>query len=116
MARSRIAPVTPRSGAADGSCAEVRRAEFIRPRRGTMRTRANKFAPTKSVSFYVAYFSGGSAMRSLHLHFATAAVFACFVCVSGCNQQATQTPPAADTRAADEAAVRAASAEWAKVA
>ena len=55
-------------------------------------------------------------MRSLHLHFATAAVFACFVCVSGCNQQATQTPPAADTRAADEAAVRAASAEWAKVA
>src|SRR5437762_5224892 len=80
-----------------------------------MRTRANKFAPTKSVSFYVAYFSGGSAMRSLHLRFATAAVFACFVCVSGCNQQATQSPPA-DTRAADEAAVRAASAEWAKVA
>ena len=54
-------------------------------------------------------------MCSLHLRFATAAVVACFVCLSGCNQQATQTPPA-DTRAADEAAVRAASAEWAKVA
>jgi len=54
-------------------------------------------------------------MRSLHLNFGTAALVACFVGLSGCNQQATQAPPA-DTRAADEAAVRAASAEWAKVA
>jgi len=53
-------------------------------------------------------------MRSLHLNFGTAALVACFVGLSGCNQQATQAPPA-DTRAADEAAVRAASAEWAKV-
>ena len=53
-------------------------------------------------------------MRSLHLDFGTAALVACFVGLSGCNQQAPQAP--ADTRAADEAAVRAASAEWAKVA
>src|SRR5437667_10539727 len=55
-------------------------------------------------------------MNSLHRYFATVALFACFVCVSGCNQQTTQAPPPADTRAAAEAAVRAASAEWAKVA
>ena len=55
-------------------------------------------------------------MRSLHLSFGTAALVACFVGLSGCNQQAPQAPPPADTRAADEAAVRAASAEWAKVA
>jgi len=54
-------------------------------------------------------------MRSLHLDFGTAALVACLVGLSGCNQQAPQAPPA-DTRAADEAAVRAASAEWAKVA
>jgi ketosteroid isomerase-like protein len=54
-------------------------------------------------------------MRSLHLNFGTVVFFACLACLSGCNQQATQAPPP-DTRAADEAAVRAASAEWAKVA
>ena len=54
-------------------------------------------------------------MRSLHLNFGTAALVACFIGLSGCNQQATQAPPA-DTGAADEAVVRAASAEWAKVA
>jgi len=54
-------------------------------------------------------------MRFLHLRFGTVVLFACLACLSGCNQQATQAPPA-DTRAADEAAVRAASAEWAKVA
>jgi ketosteroid isomerase-like protein len=48
--------------------------------------------------------------------FGAAALVACCACLQGCNQQAAQAPPAADTRAADEAAIRAASAEWAKVA
>jgi len=54
-------------------------------------------------------------MNSLHLRFATVAVIACAVGLLGCQQQTVPTPPP-DTRAADEAAVRAASAEWAKVA
>src|ERR1700694_3596265 len=53
-------------------------------------------------------------MNSVHRCFGAAALVACFVGLPGCNQQATQAPP--DTRAADEAAIRAASAEWAKVA
>lgn len=51
-------------------------------------------------------------MRFFHYCFGTAALGACLVGLPGCNQQST-TP---DTRAADEVAVRAASAEWAKVA
>jgi ketosteroid isomerase-like protein len=54
-------------------------------------------------------------MRSLHRCFGTAALVACFVGLPGCNLQVGQAPPP-DTRAADEVAVRAASAEWAKVA
>jgi ketosteroid isomerase-like protein len=54
-------------------------------------------------------------MNSLHRCFGTAALVACFVGLPACKQQVEQTPPP-DTRAADEAAVRAASAEWAKVA
>src|SRR2546426_7699860 len=53
-------------------------------------------------------------MNSLHRCLGTAALFACFVGLPGCQQQTAPTPPS-DTRAADEAAVRAASAEWAKV-
>jgi ketosteroid isomerase-like protein len=52
-------------------------------------------------------------MHSLHRRLATAALVTCFIAVSGCEQKAAPPP---DTRAADEAAVRAASAEWAKVA
>ena len=48
--------------------------------------------------------------------FGAAALVAWFVCLAGCNQQAPQSPAPPDTRAADEAAIRAASAEWAKVA
>jgi ketosteroid isomerase-like protein len=44
-----------------------------------------------------------------------AALVACFIGLAGCNLQVGQTPPP-DTRVTDEAAVRAASAEWAKVA
>ena len=54
-------------------------------------------------------------MNSLHRCLGTAALFACFVGLPGCQQQTAPTPPS-DTLAADEAAVRAASAEWAKVA
>ena len=54
-------------------------------------------------------------MRSFHRSIGSAAVVACFVALSGCNLQVGQAP-LPDTRAADEAAVRAASAEWAKVA
>ena len=54
-------------------------------------------------------------MPSLQRCFGTTALVACFFGVSGCNLLVGQTP-APDTRAADEAAVRAASAEWAKVA
>ena len=54
-------------------------------------------------------------MRPFDRCFGTAALIACFVGLAGCNQQGPQAPPP-DTRAADEAAVRAASAEWAKVA
>ena len=53
-------------------------------------------------------------MRSFHRCFGAAALAACLVGLPGCNQQAAQAPP--DTRPADEAAIRAASAEWAKVA
>lgn len=54
-------------------------------------------------------------MRSLHRSFGATALIACLVSLSACNQQATQAP-APDTRATDETAIRAASAEWAKVA
>jgi ketosteroid isomerase-like protein len=54
-------------------------------------------------------------MPSLQRDFGTAVLVACFIGLAGCNLQVGQTP-APDTRAADEAAVRAASAEWAKVA
>ena len=54
-------------------------------------------------------------MNSLHRCLGNAALVACFFLLAGCTQQSTPTPPP-DTRAADEAAVRAASAEWAKVA
>ncbi len=52
-------------------------------------------------------------MHSFHRCFGVAALLACFIGLTGCNLT-VQTPP--DTRAADEAAIRAASAEWAKVA
>jgi len=52
-------------------------------------------------------------MHSFHRCFGVAALLACFIGLTGCNLT-VQTPP--DTRAIDEAAVRAASAEWAKVA
>jgi ketosteroid isomerase-like protein len=55
-------------------------------------------------------------MRSFRRCFGAAALVACVVCLLGCNQQAAQAPPPPDTRATDEAAIRAASAEWAKVA
>ncbi len=53
----------------------------------------------------------------MHAHrcFGAVALIACFVGLPGCGQQTAQAPPP-DTRPADEAAVRAASAEWAKVA
>src|SRR5438132_6679781 len=54
-------------------------------------------------------------MGSLQFRFDIASLFACFVGLAACTPQSMPTPPA-DTRAADEAAVRAASAEWAKVA
>ena len=54
-------------------------------------------------------------MPSLQRDFGTAVLVACLISLAGCNLQVGQTP-APDTRAADEAAVRAASAEWAKVA
>ncbi len=54
-------------------------------------------------------------MHSFHRCFGAAALVACFAGLAGCNVQTTPAPPP-DTRAADEAAVRAASAEWAKVA
>ena len=53
-------------------------------------------------------------MRSFHRCFSTATLAACFIGLSACTQQTTQAPP--DTRATDEASIRAASAEWAKVA
>ena len=52
-------------------------------------------------------------MHSFHRCFGVAALLACFIGLTGCNLT-VQTPP--DTRAIDEAAVRATSAEWAKVA
>jgi len=54
-------------------------------------------------------------MKSWYRCLGNAALVACFIVLAGCSQQTTPTPPP-DTRAADEAAVRAASAEWAKVA
>ncbi len=46
-----------------------------------------------------------------------AGMFAACVAIAACTQQTPQTPsPQQDTRAADETAIRAASAEWAKVA
>jgi ketosteroid isomerase-like protein len=54
-------------------------------------------------------------MNSFRCCFGVMVLTACFVGLPGCNQQTTQAP-APDTRAADEAAIRAASAEWAKVA
>jgi len=54
-------------------------------------------------------------MNSFHRCLGSAALVACFIVLAGCSQQTTPTPPP-DTRAADEAAVRAASEEWAKVA
>jgi ketosteroid isomerase-like protein len=53
-------------------------------------------------------------MRSLRLGL-VAALVAWMILLPGCNQ-VTPPPPPPDTRAADEAAIRAASAEWAKVA
>jgi ketosteroid isomerase-like protein len=53
-------------------------------------------------------------MHSLARRFCAAALVACFACLPGCNPQSTQAPAPPDTRAADEAAIRAASAEWAK--
>jgi len=52
-------------------------------------------------------------MHSLNRRLCTAAFVTCFIALSGCEQKSAPPP---DTRAADEAAVRAASAEWAKVA
>src|SRR4029453_6945484 len=54
-------------------------------------------------------------MNFLHPGFGIAALVACFIVVPGCTQQSAPTP-APDTRATDETAIRAASAEWAKVA
>jgi ketosteroid isomerase-like protein len=54
-------------------------------------------------------------MRSYHRCFATAVLIVSFMGLAGCNLQVGQAP-APDTRATEEAAVRAASAEWAKVA
>lgn len=54
-------------------------------------------------------------MPSFYRCFGTAVLIVSFIGLPACNLQVGQTP-APDTRAADEAAVRAASAEWAKVA
>jgi ketosteroid isomerase-like protein len=53
-------------------------------------------------------------MNSFQRCFGAAALVACFIGLTGCNMTVQAPPP--DTRAADEAAVRAASAEWGKVA
>ncbi len=55
-------------------------------------------------------------MRYFRRCFGAAALVAGFVCLLSCNQQTAPAPPSPDRRAADEAAIRAASAEWAKVA
>ena len=52
-------------------------------------------------------------MRSLRFYRSAAILVACFALLPGCNQQA---PAPQDTRATEEAAIRAASAEWARVA
>src|SRR5438105_11103845 len=54
-------------------------------------------------------------MRSFRRCFDAAILVACVAGLLGCQPQTAPAPPP-DTRAADEAAVRAASAEWAKVA
>lgn len=50
------------------------------------------------------------------LHRVVALLAVCVALLSGCKQQAQQPAAPADNRAADEATVRAASAEWAKAA
>jgi len=53
-------------------------------------------------------------MHTVRRYFDRVSVAACLVFLSACSQQTPAPPP--DTRPADEAAIRAASAEWAKVA
>ncbi len=53
-------------------------------------------------------------MRSFHRYAHTATLVACLAILSGCNQPPP--PTQQDARAAEEAAIRAASAEWAKAA
>jgi len=55
-------------------------------------------------------------MRSFRRYAHTATLVAFLAALPGCNQQSRQAPAQQDTRATEEAAIRAASAEWAKAA
>lgn len=55
-------------------------------------------------------------MRSFRDYARAATLVACLAVLPGCNQQPPQPPAQQDTRATEEAAIRAASADWARAA